>query len=272
MLCFFFFQAEDGIRDLTVTGVQTCALPILGEHQGRDRDEHAHAPPPAAGGRGQRRSWRCLHATHRVARGNACSRAFPIGLPHDSHTPYVPASIRSSACSVCSSSSRVLLLSASSCSRSNSLELASASSSPASAAMSLIWAEMCACTSPSSARSAAASFSSSMRSSPSSASVHGASPSRTGSSAALDCAAVIVGSSDHEIRTDNGEYDAPGPPANSFGSRRNRARLPRTHGAPDGFPRPGRQRREALDTTAVSEIGRAPGTVWLCPTVDAGGI
>src|SRR5688572_684384 len=26
-LCFF-FQAEDGIRDLTVTGVQTCALPI----------------------------------------------------------------------------------------------------------------------------------------------------------------------------------------------------------------------------------------------------
>src|SRR2546430_4301345 len=31
MLCLFFcffFQAEDGIRDLTVTGVQTCALPI----------------------------------------------------------------------------------------------------------------------------------------------------------------------------------------------------------------------------------------------------
>src|SRR2546430_9521135 len=27
----FFFQAEDGIRDLTVTGVQTCALPILAE-------------------------------------------------------------------------------------------------------------------------------------------------------------------------------------------------------------------------------------------------
>src|SRR2546430_7310080 len=28
-LVFFFFQAEDGIRDLTVTGVQTCALPIF---------------------------------------------------------------------------------------------------------------------------------------------------------------------------------------------------------------------------------------------------
>src|SRR5206468_8704132 len=28
LFCFFFFQAEDGIRDLIVTGVQTCALPI----------------------------------------------------------------------------------------------------------------------------------------------------------------------------------------------------------------------------------------------------
>src|SRR5437763_14934892 len=28
---FFFFQAEDGIRDTSVTGVQTCALPILDE-------------------------------------------------------------------------------------------------------------------------------------------------------------------------------------------------------------------------------------------------
>src|SRR5256885_16543198 len=31
LLFFFFFQAEDGIRDYKVTGVQTCALPILGE-------------------------------------------------------------------------------------------------------------------------------------------------------------------------------------------------------------------------------------------------
>src|SRR5256885_11954355 len=28
MICLFFFQAEDGIRDYKVTGVQTCALPI----------------------------------------------------------------------------------------------------------------------------------------------------------------------------------------------------------------------------------------------------
>src|SRR6266540_1939386 len=38
MLVFFFFQAEDGIRDRDVTGVQTCALPILrGQRGDRDR-------------------------------------------------------------------------------------------------------------------------------------------------------------------------------------------------------------------------------------------
>src|SRR5207245_3332628 len=30
-LFYFFFQAEDGIRDATVTGVQTCALPIFAD-------------------------------------------------------------------------------------------------------------------------------------------------------------------------------------------------------------------------------------------------
>src|SRR5258707_6927962 len=30
---FFFFQAEDGIRDIGVTGVQTCALPICDHHR-----------------------------------------------------------------------------------------------------------------------------------------------------------------------------------------------------------------------------------------------
>src|SRR2546430_9218340 len=51
-LCFF-FQAEDGIRDLTVTGVQTCALPIswtfrlddpTRETARRDRLERAWLP------------------------------------------------------------------------------------------------------------------------------------------------------------------------------------------------------------------------------------
>src|SRR2546422_5924142 len=31
----FFFQAEDGIRDVAVTGVQTCALPISGSREER---------------------------------------------------------------------------------------------------------------------------------------------------------------------------------------------------------------------------------------------
>src|SRR3712207_7750713 len=35
----FFFQAEDGIRDIGVTGVQTCALPIS-----------SRGPPPGRGG------------------------------------------------------------------------------------------------------------------------------------------------------------------------------------------------------------------------------
>src|SRR5690349_16447572 len=35
LLFFFFFQAEDGIRDLYVTGVQTCALPICGKRDWR---------------------------------------------------------------------------------------------------------------------------------------------------------------------------------------------------------------------------------------------
>src|SRR2546430_11078225 len=42
---FFFFQAEDGIRDLTVTGVQTCALPIL---KPRDLEEHFPLLPPSS--------------------------------------------------------------------------------------------------------------------------------------------------------------------------------------------------------------------------------
>src|SRR5688572_31781294 len=42
MFCFFFFQAEDGIRDLTVTGVQTCALPISSVHRHLGEEECEH--------------------------------------------------------------------------------------------------------------------------------------------------------------------------------------------------------------------------------------
>src|SRR5438309_12122311 len=53
---FFFFQAEDGIRDGTVTGVQTCALPISGR-QGRGIPEQRHQQPrlPGHGWRSEER-------------------------------------------------------------------------------------------------------------------------------------------------------------------------------------------------------------------------
>src|SRR2546430_15620715 len=69
MSFFFFFQAEDGIRDLTVTGVQTCALPIL----------HAAAP--------RRDAWR-----HRAAPlAQPCARLAPAGRRG---TPRLPALAR----------------------------------------------------------------------------------------------------------------------------------------------------------------------------------
>src|SRR5206468_9971244 len=62
---FFFFQAEDGIRDLIVTGVQTCALPIS---FGRDR------------------------IAARIAELNAAFRAGAAGIPGLTlHTPRDPA-------------------------------------------------------------------------------------------------------------------------------------------------------------------------------------
>src|SRR2546429_1103452 len=42
VVAFFFFQAEDGIRDVAVTGVQTCALPISSA-PGRRRSCHGRA-------------------------------------------------------------------------------------------------------------------------------------------------------------------------------------------------------------------------------------
>ena len=39
LFLFFFFQAEDGIRDTSVTGVQTCALPILDDLAGWGLDK-----------------------------------------------------------------------------------------------------------------------------------------------------------------------------------------------------------------------------------------
>src|SRR3712207_435172 len=54
MCSYFFFQAEDGIRDIGVTGVQTCALPIwpdgAGGRRPRPRDGAAAAAGPRSAG------------------------------------------------------------------------------------------------------------------------------------------------------------------------------------------------------------------------------
>ena len=71
---------------------------VLADDVGReDKPRHEDQQPgPAMTGPGsfvdggvvgQRRSSFCLHDTHRVARGKACSRALPIGLPQLSQMP-----------------------------------------------------------------------------------------------------------------------------------------------------------------------------------------
>src|SRR5256884_5838903 len=63
-LDFFFFQAEDGIRDVAVTGVQTCALPISSPQPRRRRCamKRQTATRPM---RRCARSWRNLRQTWR---------------------------------------------------------------------------------------------------------------------------------------------------------------------------------------------------------------
>src|SRR2546430_6259966 len=75
---FFFFQAEDGIRDLTVTGVQTCALPIsAGQGGARVRSPNQGSADQTGGrrrgpssGLGSRGSWsrRRIDGPSRVGR------------------------------------------------------------------------------------------------------------------------------------------------------------------------------------------------------------
>src|SRR5258708_11549889 len=89
---FFFFQAEDGIRDDLVTGVQTCALPISNRDSPslfRDRD---WSPLPAA----HRPSWfDCspafqTHAPAEPARASAESRAKYLQLRRGTACPDRP--------------------------------------------------------------------------------------------------------------------------------------------------------------------------------------
>src|SRR5437763_4848212 len=61
-LLFFFFQAEDGIRDTSVTGVQTCALPIS-----RDDDRDVPLLPTVDSGRTRLHRHQALRALPRPA-------------------------------------------------------------------------------------------------------------------------------------------------------------------------------------------------------------
>src|SRR5690349_23053817 len=76
---FFFFQAEDGIRDLYVTGVQTCALPI--SFRSRSRESPACIIAPNAKGsrdlglRDRRRGHRRLRARQPPLGGSRGERA-----------------------------------------------------------------------------------------------------------------------------------------------------------------------------------------------------
>src|SRR5699024_11489680 len=45
LLMYFFFQAEDGIRDRNVTGVQTCALPISNYGRRKNSNSRSTSPP-----------------------------------------------------------------------------------------------------------------------------------------------------------------------------------------------------------------------------------
>src|SRR5256885_10076838 len=71
-LFLFFFQAEDGIRDYKVTGVQTCALPIsrscrFGERGGKTQASREDCPLPYGG-------WMKLPSQARIEIGRASCR------------------------------------------------------------------------------------------------------------------------------------------------------------------------------------------------------
>src|SRR5687768_7382725 len=92
--CFFFFQAEDGIRDVAVTGVQTCALPILtyNIHHGEGTDKKLDLARIAGVIR------RCepdLVALQEVdvgtRRTNGVDQAAELGLLLDMHVTFGPA-------------------------------------------------------------------------------------------------------------------------------------------------------------------------------------
>src|SRR3990167_10082563 len=93
----FFFQAEDGIRDLTVTGVQTCALPIsLGGPEDRHLIDgmetqfekrfmyHYNFPPFSTGELGRA----TMTNRREIGHGALAEKALAMVLPSSLEFPY----------------------------------------------------------------------------------------------------------------------------------------------------------------------------------------
>src|SRR5699024_12213596 len=81
-LFFFFFQAEDGIRDRNVTGVQTCALPISGRTTGAALHDDTWSDPSSG------RNSPLGHDHHRDGRARSGKRL--LGTRTGSHPAAVP--------------------------------------------------------------------------------------------------------------------------------------------------------------------------------------
>ena len=100
MICIFFFQAEDGIRDSPVTGVQTCALPISLAYRKYSMDYVPNEDAAKAAGKGLWRGafvapwdWRRgkRHAIETINEHRRCSVKGNIGK-HGARIYHIPGS------------------------------------------------------------------------------------------------------------------------------------------------------------------------------------
>src|SRR6266403_3799198 len=81
LIFFFFFQAEDGIRDLYVTGVQTCDLPISRHALTHDATQAAIRPKPASVAAHAPGMLGIGRYPLRSARRRGCAGAAPAAFP-----------------------------------------------------------------------------------------------------------------------------------------------------------------------------------------------
>src|SRR2546429_4882654 len=87
VLSFFFFQAEDGIRDVAVTGVQTCALPISDLSGGRGRLARAARRTVHRDPRTLQPADRAAHREDRPGKGPGMDRQGRPAVEHGAAAP-----------------------------------------------------------------------------------------------------------------------------------------------------------------------------------------